>query len=138
MNASEVRIVEAWHEALNGGDVDRLLALSHPDVEMGGPRGTVRGAQVLREWVARANISIEPRHFFHDGGTVVVEGRAVWISPDNGKVTGDQPVGSVFVVRDALVASVARYDDLAGALSAANLDESHETGPHPDPKPRTG
>jgi hypothetical protein len=36
---SEVRVVEAWHAALNEGDVDRLVGLSHPDVEVGGPRG---------------------------------------------------------------------------------------------------
>jgi hypothetical protein len=49
MNASELRVVEAWHEALNGGEVDRLVDLSHPEVEVGGPRGTGRGAQLLRE-----------------------------------------------------------------------------------------
>ena len=36
---SEVHVVEAWHAALNEGDVDRLVGLSHPDVEIGGPRG---------------------------------------------------------------------------------------------------
>ena len=36
---SEVHVVEAWHAALNEGDVDRLVRLSHPDVEIGGSRG---------------------------------------------------------------------------------------------------
>jgi hypothetical protein len=73
MNASELRVVEAWHEALNGGEVDRLVDLSHPEVEVGGPRGTGRGAQLLREWVDRANIRLEPRRVFHHADTVVVE-----------------------------------------------------------------
>ena len=38
---SEVHVVEAWHAALNEGDVDRLVGLSHPDVEIGGPAGSV-------------------------------------------------------------------------------------------------
>ena len=36
---SEVHVVEAWHATHNEGDVDRLVGLSHPDVEIGGPRG---------------------------------------------------------------------------------------------------
>jgi hypothetical protein len=37
VTAPEVRIVKDWHEALNG-DPDRLVELSHPDVEVGGLR----------------------------------------------------------------------------------------------------
>ena len=73
MNAPELRVVEAWHEALNSGELDRLVELSHPEVEVGGPRGTGRGAQLLREWMGRANIRLEPRRVFHHADTVVVE-----------------------------------------------------------------
>lgn len=126
MNTPELRVVEAWHEALNGGEIDRLVELSHPEVEVGGPRGTGRGAQLLREWVDRANIHLEPRRIFHSADTVVVEQWAKWRSTDAGWVTGSQTVASVFVVRDGLVTRVVRYPDLADALDATNLDESHE------------
>ena len=33
--AVAVGIVEAWHEALNSSDIERLATLSHPDVEVG-------------------------------------------------------------------------------------------------------
>ncbi len=128
-SAPEVRVVEAWHAALNAGDADRLVALSHPDVAVGGPRGTGRGAQLLREWVDRANIRLKPRRVFHQAGTVVVEQEAQWRSTETGEATGGQTVGSVFVVRDGRIESVLRHNDLAGALGAANLDESHETSP---------
>jgi ketosteroid isomerase-like protein len=84
------------------------------------------GAGLLREWVARANIRLEPRRVFHDGETVVVEGKTEWRSPETGEVIGTGTVGFVFVVRDGRVASIVRYDDLAGALSAAGLDEQRE------------
>ena len=126
MNAPELRVVVAWHEALNGGEVDRLVELSHPEVEVGGPRGTGRGAQLLREWVDRANIRLEPRRVFHHADTVVVEQWAQWYSTDTGQVIGSQTVGSVFVVRDGRVTRVVRYPDLADALDATDLDESHE------------
>lgn len=124
--APETHVVRAWHEALNSGDVDLLVELSHPDVEMGGPRGTVHGTQVLREWVSRANIRLEPRRIFHRADTMVAEQWAEWRSADTGQVTGSQSVSSVFVVRDGRITRVVRYHDLAGALGAANLDESHE------------
>ena len=37
-----LRVVDGWHAALNAGDTERLVALSHPDVEIIGPRGAVR------------------------------------------------------------------------------------------------
>jgi ketosteroid isomerase-like protein len=124
--APEIRTVRAWHEALNDGEVDRLVELSHPEVEVGGPRGNGRGAQLLREWVDRANVHLEPRRIFHHADTVVVEQWAEWRSTDAGRVIDSQSVGSVFVVRDGLVTRVVRYPNLTDALDATDLDESHE------------
>lgn len=121
-----VEVVEAWHEALNAGDADRLVRLSHPDVAMEGPRGSVRGSEVLRAWVARANIRLEPLLWYARGQTVVVKEAATWRDAQTGEPTGEATVATVFGVDDGLVAGVARYDDLAAALSAAGLDESHE------------
>lgn len=128
MSALAVRVVSDWHEALNGGDADRLVELSHPDVEVGGPRGNGQSARLLREWVDRANVRLEPGRFFHRADTVVVEERAQWRSPETGVLVGSGTVGSVFVVRGGQVARVTRHDDLSGALEAACLDGSHETG----------
>jgi len=125
----EVRTVTAWHEALNSGDVERLVELSHPDVQVGGPRGTGRGAQLLREWVDRANIHLEPGRTFQKADTMVVEQQAEWPSAQAGESGGGQRVASVFVVRDGMVASVVRYPGVAEALRAADLKESHERRP---------
>ncbi len=124
--APEIRIVRAWHKALHSGDADLLVELSHSDVEVGGPRGASRGTQLLREWVGRANIRLEPRRVFHRADTVVVEQWAEWRSADTGQVTDGQSVSSVFLVRDDRIARVMRYPILADALDAANLDESYE------------
>ena len=118
----EVQTVLAWHEALNDGDVERLVGLSHPDVVVGGPRGTTQGAHILREWVDRANIHLEPGRIFHEDDTVVVEQAAAWTSADTGETTPAQIVASVFVVPDGMVASALRHDDLAKAVNSAGLD----------------
>ena len=124
--STEIQTVIAWHEALNSGDVERLVELSHPDVEVGGPRGAGHGAQILREWVDRANIHLEPERIFHDGDAVVAEQVAQWIST---QPSSRQTVASVFLVHDGLVTSVVRLPGLAEALRAADLDESQEIRP---------
>ena len=121
-----MRVVESWHEAVNAGDVERMVGLSHPAVEVGGPRGSGRGARLLRDWVGRAGIHLTPLRFFHRDHTVVVEQEAKWRPAETGQLSGSQVVASVFVVRDGLVASVVRHPDLAGALRAAGLEEARD------------
>ncbi len=121
---SEAAIVQAWHQALNLGDVDRLVALSSEDVEVGGPRGSGRGAHLLREWFSRAGLRLEPRQVFHRGHSVVVEQNAEWRSPDSDAITGRQVLASAFRVQDERVAMVIRYPDLESALAASGLSKA--------------
>lgn len=132
MTGSEISVVTAWHDALNHGDVDRLLALSHLDIEVGGPRGSSRGVDVLREWVERAGIHLELRRVFRRADTVVAEQAATWRSADTGEVTDRQTVASVFVVRDGRVARVLRHPDLVDALRAVGFDELRAVGTEQD------
>ena len=137
MSTPETATVIAWHEAVNAGDIDRLLALSSDDVEVGGPRGTGRGAQLLREWITRAGIQLEPDRMVQRGDTVVVEERARWRSTEDGQLTEPQLVASAFVVRNGRVTSVVRYPDMAAALKATGLGdggEPSEGGCKPPPR----
>ena len=123
-----VGIVEAWHEALNSGDTERLVTLSHTHVEVGGPHGTGYGIKLLQEWADRANIRLTPLRVFHRADTVVAQQEAEWRSAETGLMTGSQKVASIFVIRDQQVTSVVRYADLMTALQKANVDESDEAG----------
>ena len=124
MSGTAVETVMAWHRALNDGDLGKLVGLSGEDVEMGGPRGSAHGADVLRDWAARAGIRLEPRRCFARADTVVVEQAARWPSAEDHRVTEPAMVASVFLVGDGRVASVVRYPDLATALAATGFDES--------------
>jgi ketosteroid isomerase-like protein len=123
VDAGEIDVVRAWHAALNAADVEKLLELSAPDVEVGGPRGSGRGADLLREWVARAAIQLEPGRVYARPGTLVFEQIARWRAED-GTLTEPQMVASVFRVAAGKATSVLRYPDLPAALTAANLSEA--------------
>jgi ketosteroid isomerase-like protein len=119
------RTVRVWQEAVNGGDIERLLDLSDESVEIVGPRGVARGHDVLRDWAMRAGAQFHPRRVFARDDAVVVEQRGVWRS-ESGEVVGEQDVATVFSVADGRVTRVARLDDLAEALRQAGLSESDE------------
>ena len=124
MSTREVEAVLRWHEALNAGDAERLAALSHPEVEVGGPRGSARGRQVLKDWVGRANVRLEPLRLFGRGPTVVVEEAATWRDAQTGEPAGEAAVATVFVLDGGLVARIVRHEGLEDALRDAGLARS--------------
>jgi hypothetical protein len=124
VSTPEVEAVLRWHDALNAGDAEHLAALSHPEVEIGGPRGTARGRQVLEDWVGRANVRLEPLRLFGRGPTVVVEEAATWRDARSGETTGEATVATVFALDGGLVARIVRHDGLEDALRDAGLDRS--------------
>ncbi|HYI13872.1 MAG TPA: nuclear transport factor 2 family protein [Thermomicrobiales bacterium] len=115
-----IQIVKAWHETVNSGDIGRLAGLVSEDVEIGGPRGTDRGPEVLVEWVERTGIRLEPTVWYQRGETVVVCQLATW--PGESGTPGDpQPAASAFVVRDDRIMSIVRYADQIAAFGATGL-----------------
>jgi hypothetical protein len=121
-------IVAAWHDALNRGDFDTMIALSADVIEVGGPRGrtTALAAEILREWVERAGIHLETRRWFQREGTLVVEESAIWRDA-SGEPTAPAIVASAFSLEDGRVRSVIRYGSLHEALAKAGLTADDET-----------
>jgi ketosteroid isomerase-like protein len=119
MTISEIATVLAWHDALNSGDLDTLVALSSDDIEIGDAQGATQGHDALREWASSWDTTIEPGRMFVHKGVVVVEQRMRTASdPEN--VT---KMASAFRVVHDQVTSVFRHDDLASALAATDLTQ---------------
>jgi hypothetical protein len=116
----QIGIVRAWHDAVNRGDANALVALSDDEIEIGGPRGSARGSAVLRDWIGRAGIRLEPRRWFASPAELVVEQVATWRGPD-GAVTDPQFIASSFTVENASVMRTIRYGSLEEALAATGL-----------------
>src|SRR5215207_9510134 len=125
LNGDRIEVVRAWHEALNRGDADGLVALCDDEIEVGGPRGSDRGSAVLRDWLGRAGIQLEPRRWFASPTELVVEQVATWQSPDD-TVSDPQIIASSFTVENALVMRTVRYGSLMEALAAAGLTVQDE------------
>jgi mannose-6-phosphate isomerase-like protein (cupin superfamily) len=119
---ANIEIVQAWHDALNSGDLDRLTALIHDDVAFGGPRGEGRGAAEVREWAERSGIRLEPDRWFVKDDWVVVTQRARWPDPESGGLTAPDPIASAFQLADGKVQRVVRHGNLPEALTAAGMD----------------
>jgi hypothetical protein len=124
----QMSLVGTWQDAVNAQDADRLLALSTPDIEIIGPRGSAYGHAILREWLSRAGLSLAPQRTFVRDNTVVVAQHAIWRSVETGEVIGETDVASCFRVAGQLISQYARYDTLDQALEAGGLGYGDEVG----------
>jgi ketosteroid isomerase-like protein len=122
MTTSEMATVLAWHDALNGGDLDTLLSLSSDDIEIGDAGGAGQGHAALREWAQGVDVKTEPVRIYINDGVVVVEEQIVSVTGEEGTAA------SAFRVVHDHVTSVFRHDDLAAALAATELTEADLTG----------
>lgn len=126
MTQTPVLIAQAWQEAVNAQDRDRLLELSHPQIEIVGPRGVAQGHEVLLTWLGRAGLSLETKRVFAGERSVVFAQHGVWRSPETGELQGEAKVATSFRLENGQVIQLARYDTLAEALAHAGLSEADE------------
>jgi hypothetical protein len=124
--ATPLEIVAAWQQAANDQDRERLLALSDPNIEVVGPRGSGYGHQLLRDWLGRAGLTLTTLRAFGRGDTVVLAQHGVWRSVETGAVAGEGDLASRFDVDGGRVVRFARYDSLDEALAAAGLSGADE------------
>jgi uncharacterized protein len=128
-----VEIVRRVNAAFNSGDMERILALMHPDFETAvGPElspepDTYRGHDGIRRYFdsfrdAMDQIRFDPANFREAGVSVVV---AVRLSA-KGRSTGiavEQHLGQVWTIRDGKAIRVRSYASYPEALKAAGLPE---------------
>lgn len=121
-----VEVVQAWLAAANQQDIAQLLALSAADIALVGPRGVGHGHQLLRDWLARAGLTLTTQRIFAHAQVVVVDQQGVWRAGDTGAVVGEAALASLFRVEQGQVIAFARYDALETALAAAQLTVNDE------------
>jgi hypothetical protein len=128
MAGGQLAVVEDWHAAVNGGDAARAGDLCTSDVEVGGPRGSGFGRELILDWVGRAGIRMEPVRWFCGPGGAVVEQDARWLDIHTGELGEPVRLATAFVVENGRVSRVLRHPDAAGALAALGLRPVDEVG----------
>jgi len=105
-------ILEAWHAAVNAGDVETAVACCSADVAVLGPRGVGHGHDLVRGWLQRSGIRLEPQGAPAErDGRFVVRELARWTNPGPSGVPAEPTeTWCVFTVADGLVTSIARYE----------------------------
>ncbi len=102
------QVLQHWHDAVNAADLEAAVALCTDDVAVRGPRGVGHGHQLVRDWLTRSGIRLEPLEpLLERNGRFVLAERARWTTAASEQVD----TWCVFEVRDGLVSSIARYGD---------------------------
>lgn len=122
MTLGATTVLDRWHAAVNAGDVDAVAALCSETVAVAGPRGLGHGRDLVRAWLLRSGIRLEPQEdLVEREGRVVVRETARWTTataPDGAPV---EPATTwcVFTVEQGLVTSIARFDTEAAVPGPA-------------------
>lgn len=119
-------VVARWQEALNRRDHPEVLALSHEQIGIVGPRGSVAGAEALREWLESTSVQLRPLRTFVRGNNVVVLQRGIWSDIERGEIIGERDVASAFEVIRGEVTRYSRFETLEEALATAGLSTADE------------
>jgi limonene-1,2-epoxide hydrolase len=120
--------VNAFIDAFNAEDLDALVAVLDPEVEIQGRRGLVIGPDEAREWATR-----KPSGDLHqrlvldglrtDGHPAVALVRRQWLWADGGEIAEEEELAVlVSFAGDGRIAGWHPFDDRAEALRAAGLD----------------
>lgn len=131
MSQENVEVVRRLFDAFNGEDIERVVALTHPDFsaeippEISAEPDTHRGHDGIRRYFesfedAMTEIRFQPERFWDTGNSVVVAMRLT----ARGKQTGiavEQRSAGVWTVRDGKVIGSRTYLLVADALEAVGL-----------------
>ena len=106
-------VLQTWHDAVNAGDIEAAVACCDENVAVQGPRGVGHGHDLVRGWLARSGIRLEPQEdLVETGGRFVVREVARWTTanaPDGAPLEPTE-TWCVFTVGDGLVTSIARFE----------------------------
>jgi ketosteroid isomerase-like protein len=133
MSQENVESLRRAYEAFNSGDMVRILAFAHPDIEVVVPAelsaepDTYRGHDGIRRYFhtfqdAMDDISFQPERFWDAGESVV----AVVRLTAKGKRTAipvEQRIAQVWTIRDGKGLQARTYVSLSEALEAVGLTE---------------
>lgn len=110
---SDLDVLLKWHDAVNAGDIEGAVTCCDENVAVAGPRGVGHGHDLVRGWLSRSGIRLEPQaDLVEQDGRFVVHELAHWTTADAPDGAPSEPTETwcVFTVADSKVTSIARYE----------------------------
>jgi hypothetical protein len=129
-SATSLAIAEEWVDAANDRRIEDVVRLSSRDIEIVGPKGSARGADVLRDWIARAGLTLQTLRSFANNKHVVLEQQGTWQLSENSGAPSTALISTHFTIADGRVSRIARFDSLSAALADASLSSEDEIIEH--------
>jgi limonene-1,2-epoxide hydrolase len=106
---ANVRAFERLHEALQGQDLDTVVALLDPEIEVIGMKGTFRGPEEVRRWATKSTGGslyslVEVDEVRAVGADhVAIQARRLWHWRENDELADAAGFGGLFRFRDGRV-----------------------------------
>ena len=133
MSQDNVEIVQRWVEAYNRREVERLLDVSHPEVEFRSvfaaleSSGVFRGREGALEYFREIDSAYDdfvlvPLEFLDTAEQVLLAAEAKWRGKESGAV-GSTPVWLAFWLRTGKVLHEQTFTDRTEAREAVGLSE---------------
>ncbi|MGH2951555.1 MAG: nuclear transport factor 2 family protein [Solirubrobacterales bacterium] len=132
MPAGDAEVIRRLLEAFNAGDVEGMVALTHPEGEIYPMRAQLEGRgyqghEGIREMMVDLredwdDLEMEAQEFIEGDDATAVIGRLRGCGRASG-VDVDVPMGWVWRVRDGRAVYAKAYSQQADALREAGLDE---------------
>lgn len=120
-------IVRRFYEAFERQELDELVNVLHPEVELQTARGLRRGLNEAREWALKAEAGELDQRFVveelveHRNHVVALVRRQWWWRREE-ELADESEVGAVFTLREGRIARWQPFEDRAEALRAAGIE----------------
>ena len=132
MADTNVDLILAAFGALDAGDLDALMELWAPEIEidmsraLGPVTGVYRGEEAQRAFIdfreSWQSVRTEPHEFIEEGEHVVVPSTTHFVGRDGIEVQARR-VTWTFTIRDGMIVRTCFYQDKQEALEALGLEE---------------
>ncbi|MDN7243116.1 nuclear transport factor 2 family protein [Planococcus sp. N028] len=116
-----IETADAWVDKVNAQDVEGVLEVSDPNIELIGPRGAGFGHDLLVQWMENTGVRLHTITRYAKGPHVVYEQEAVWENQD-----GHVIVYTFMKIKDGKVVGLERFDNIDDAFSTSGLNEENK------------
>lgn len=116
-----IETADIWVDKVNAQDVEGVLEVSDPNIELVGPRGAGFGHDLLVQWMEDTGVKLHTITRYANGHCVVYEQEAAWENQD-----GHVIVYTFMEVKDSKVLRLERFDNIDDAFSTSGLNEENK------------